>query len=729
MKYSRQSVQSIWVFWLLLLGVWCYGAGEPIIKLGNGTISNAQFSPDQKYLAILGSVGVEILDAQTFEWVDALPGGVTAAVFSRGDRNLVFSRDGQLLAVEPGRIWDMTEFRLVHTFPEHYGTFAFSHDGRFLAMGDTDGGRGIMVCEVGKWEIIKRFPLPDIVAGPTSVDISPDGRFIAAGFGGVRPPPDPDGEAGALMIWDFESQKQLYRRQPRGMVKAVEFNPAGTHLVYSGFELIFLEIGTWSVWGEPKPGTSYPACLAFDPETGNVANTSGHNVYFRNLEGELLQTFHGHTDSVRSVSIRPDGKVMATTSRDGSAKLWNMETGEEIWHRDYSSPIAALSFRDNTVLLSCSDWTLNVREWLVTTGGWENILPARGPSYEYMVFHPTEPVLAVSSGVIFLWDVSEGKYKGKIEVGGRSINHLSFSHDGAYLASAHWGDDTVRIINYEDMKIVSELAVGGNPYGIAFGPDGLIAIDVGGSTQLWDWENQTIEWTVPGGVRGVSGDIASSPNGEFLLANEAVWNIPQEELRFRIDQAVGASTFRASVFSPDSRVLATVPRGEEIINLWDVGNREIMETLSGAQNIKTLAFSPNGRLLAGSGDDGIIMVWQIDNSPPTAIETRITSLATWGGVKRSSLLQNYPNPFNPETWLPFALHETASVKIHIYDVAGNLVRTLRLGTKAAGAHLSKAQAAYWDGKNNAGEAVGSGIYFFQMHIGDEIFIKKALLLE
>ncbi|MFC1714836.1 FlgD immunoglobulin-like domain containing protein [Candidatus Poribacteria bacterium] len=716
MKHFRRSVQFVWVFWLLLFGVWCYGAGEPIIRLGNGTISNAQFSPDQKYLAILGSVGVEILDAQTFEWVDALPGGVTTAVFGRGDRNLVFSRDGQLLAVEPGRIWDMTEFRLVHTFPEHYETFAFSHDGRFLVMGDTDRGREIMVCEVGKWEIIKRFPAPG--DGLRTLDISPDGRFIAAGFGGPRPPPDPDGEAGVLIIWDFESQKQLYWRQPRGMVKAVEFNPAGTHLVYSGYELIFLEIGTWSVWGEPKPGTRYPAGIAFDPETGNVARASGDNVKFLNLEGELIQTFHGHTDDVRSISIRPDGKVMATTSQDGSAKLWNMETGEEIWHRDYSSPIAALSFRDNTVLLSCSDWTLNVREWLVTTGGWETVLPATGPHYPHVAFHPTEPVFAAASGNIFLWDVSEGKYKGKIEA--RIITHLSFSHDGPYLASAHLPHNTVRIANYEDMKIVSELAVGGNPYGIALGPDGLIAIHTGGSTQLWDWENQTIEWTVPGGV---GGGIAFSPNGEFLLANTAVWNIPQEELRFRIDQAVGNSRSSASVFSPDSRVLATIPRGEEIIDLWDVGNREIMETLSGAQNIKTLAFSPNGRLLAGSGDDGIIMVWQIDNSPSTAIETRSTSLATWGGVKRSSLLQNYPNPFNPDTWIPYQLAEDGEATITICNATGQIVRTLDLDNRKAGHHT-----AYWDGNDSSGQSVASGIYFYVLKTDDGFSDTKKMIL-
>ena len=65
-------------------------------------------------------------------------------------------------------------------------------------------------------------------------------------------------------------------------------------------------------------------------------------------------------------------------------------------------------------------------------------------------------------------------------------------------------------------------------------------------------------------------------------------------------------------------------------------------------------------------------------------------------ITETKLLPNYPNPFNPETWMPYQLAETAYVKIHIYDVAGYLVRTLDLGTKPTGNYLSREQAAYWD---------------------------------
>ena len=72
----------------------------------------------------------------------------------------------------------------------------------------------------------------------------------------------------------------------------------------------------------------------------------------------------------------------------------------------------------------------------------------------------------------------------------------------------------------------------------------------------------------------------------------------------------------------------------------------------------------------------------------------------------------------PETWIPYQLAETAHVKIHIYDVVGDLVRTLNLGAKPAGNYMSREQAAYWDGRNDMGEEVSSGVYFYTLVVGD-----------
>ena len=91
------------------------------------------------------------------------------------------------------------------------------------------------------------------------------------------------------------------------------------------------------------------------------------------------------------------------------------------------------------------------------------------------------------------------------------------------------------------------------------------------------------------------------------------------------------------------------------------------------------------------------------------------------------LLANYPNPFNPETWIPYHLAKDANVTLHIYAVNGQLVRTLTLGHQAAGMYQSRSRAAYWDGKNEFGEPVSSGVYFYTLTAGDFTATRKMLI--
>ncbi len=93
------------------------------------------------------------------------------------------------------------------------------------------------------------------------------------------------------------------------------------------------------------------------------------------------------------------------------------------------------------------------------------------------------------------------------------------------------------------------------------------------------------------------------------------------------------------------------------------------------------------------------------------------------------LLQNYPNPFNPETWIPFELSQDAEVSITIYDVSGKLVRTIEVGFQPAGIYSSQAKAAYWDGKTETGETVASGVYFYQIQIGDYSQTRRMVILK
>ena len=86
--------------------------------------------------------------------------------------------------------------------------------------------------------------------------------------------------------------------------------------------------------------------------------------------------------------------------------------------------------------------------------------------------------------------------------------------------------------------------------------------------------------------------------------------------------------------------------------------------------------------------------------------------------EETKLLLNYPNPFNPETWIPYQLAKATDVTVSIYSVNGTLVRTLALGHQAAGVYQTKSRAAYWDGRNELGERIASGVYFYTLIAGD-----------
>ena len=100
-----------------------------------------------------------------------------------------------------------------------------------------------------------------------------------------------------------------------------------------------------------------------------------------------------------------------------------------------------------------------------------------------------------------------------------------------------------------------------------------------------------------------------------------------------------------------------------------------------------------------------------------------------GRPRQSLLLQNYPNPFNPETWIPYQLSEPSEVMIRIYNARGQLVRTFSLGQREAGYYIDRTRAAYWDGRNDTGEKVASGMYFYQLRAGDFSATRRMLIVK
>ena len=131
-------------------------------------------------------------------------------------------------------------------------------------------------------------------------------------------------------------------------------------------------------------------------------------------------------------------------------------------------------------------------------------------------------------------------------------------------------------------------------------------------------------------------------------------------------------------------------------------------------------------------DSAIYIAHQIRISPeadkPKAVQSNDKRPVIWGKLK-TALFQNYPNPFNPETWIPYQLSQETPVQIKIYNAPGELVRQMDMGIQPAGQYIDRQYAAYWDGRNEQGELVSSGVYWYHLHTADTHLTKQLVILK
>ncbi|MBB15063.1 hypothetical protein CMK22_07305 [Candidatus Poribacteria bacterium] len=125
--------------------------------------------------------------------------------------------------------------------------------------------------------------------------------------------------------------------------------------------------------------------------------------------------------------------------------------------------------------------------------------------------------------------------------------------------------------------------------------------------------------------------------------------------------------------------------------------------------------------------------WHPLADTPDFVKTRQLLLSLIKGTLltpvETRLLVNYPNPFNPETWIPFELANDALVTVRIYGQRGNIVRHMDIGYRSAGYYVTRDKAVYWDGKNDKGEPMSSGTYFYQISAGIYEATRKMIILK
>jgi len=172
--------------------------------------------------------------------------------------------------------------------------------------------------------------------------------------------------------------------------------------------------------------------------------------------------------------------------------------------------------------------------------------------------------------------------------------------------------------------------------------------------------------------------------------------------------------------------------GDRRVNILD-----LISVAGHLGELSGVAAAPSVLTLRSTGlDPTMIQMWiaqaRLENDGSLVFRQGIVNLQRLLALllpKETALLANYPNPFNPETWIPYQLAHASEVQIGIYAINGTLVRTLSLGHQAAGIYQQRTRAAYWDGRNQLGEPVASGVYFYTLTAGDFTATRKMLIMK
>ncbi len=246
-------------------------------------------------------------------------------------------------------------------------------------------------------------------------------------------------------------------------------------------------------------------------------------------------------------------------------------------------------------------------------------------------------------------------------------------------------------------------------------------------TEFWDIETGELAYNRP-----YKGALVRYGN-DFLQARSKGNGIEVSMLNSRkvisyISAKMPEKHYWSKIFHPGGNIISIMTFREENESVCDFYNTWTGKKIGTISNINFAWFAGDDHIFVVK-DDGLELYRIKDILGVDPKDLGFKMQTTQLGRIKSELMPNYPNPFNPGTWIPYHLSEDTNVTIKIHSLTGQLIRTLDLGHKKAGSYSDKAKSAYWDGKDNNGEPVGSGLYFYTIYAGDFIATRKMILLK
>ena len=301
------------------------------------------------------------------------------------------------------------------------------------------------------------------------------------------------------------------------------------------------------------------------------------------LTGKQQAILKGHADQVFAVAFRPDGKQLASASRDGTIRLWDPATGKET--RLFHVQAQSVSFTpDGATLLAGGEKFKRIdlalgRETVLLEGVVGTV--AISPDGKLVA---TRQGVIDQPGTIHLWDALTGKEVRVLHGHAGNVWTLAFSPDGKRIASAGGIHENSRLRAHE--------------------------------VRIWDTATGQLLHLLRGSVDSVC-SLAFNPDGRSLAVGYSsqmtrgvevwVWNLETGQPRLTLE----GHNYRvwAVAFSPDGNVLASGGR-EATVRLWDLGAGR-PRLLEVAESSGSLAVSPDGKTLAVGDYQGVVTFWDL----------------------------------------------------------------------------------------------------------------------